>query len=40
VLEAALLRGKHKFAKKDEESLVTFLVDDATRGYNYNLPFS
>jgi hypothetical protein len=37
-LEAALLQGNHKSAKKDEGGLAALLIDDVTRGYSLPLP--
>jgi hypothetical protein len=37
-LEAALDRGNHKSAKKDEASLADLLIDDVKRGYSLPLP--
>jgi hypothetical protein len=37
-LEAALLRGNHKSAKKDEKGLAALLIDDVNRGYCLPLP--
>jgi hypothetical protein len=36
-LEAALLYGRHKSGKKDEEGLAALTVDDVTSGYYYTL---
>jgi hypothetical protein len=36
-LEAALIRGHHKSAKKDEGGLKDLLIDDVTSGYNVPL---